>query len=100
MSLVTDDCIEGVLVLNSMEYWRIINDICDQHPEEDWYSINQDALNEEFLGLKSFKKFDIPKIFPPKTARRADNFKLFHIVNKEKFLWVKLKYDIGYSFLD
>lgn len=94
MSLVTDDPVEGVLVLDSMEYWRIINDICSQHPEEDWYLINQDTLNEEFLGLKSFKKFDMPKIFSPKMHRRVENFKLFNLVNKEKFLWAKLKYGI------
>ena len=100
MSLVIDDLIEGVLVLDGMEYWRIINDICSQHPEEDWYSISWDTLNEEFLGLKSINIFDMPKIFPPKMNRRVENFKLFNVVNKEKFLWIKLKYDIGHSFLD
>ena len=63
-----------------------MNDICNNNPENSWFLEAQDKLDEEFLGLGRPNKF----------LENADweQYKYFRIINKEKYLWVKLKYGI------
>lgn len=92
------DSPEDLIKIHTKTYWQIINDICSETPEEEWYMVARDNLDEKFLGLKhSITKelmSETPATFDPSTWSDAQVFKYFKIVNKEKFLWIKIKYGI------
>jgi hypothetical protein len=78
----------NIVAIPVRKYWEIINNICDNTPETDWYRCSETELEEKFLGLRfinnNYDKF--------KNERYLCKF--FKVINKEKWLWTKLKYDI------
>lgn len=86
-----------VVKIHTKKYWEIINDFCNNAPEEEWYLLPRDEIDEKFLGLRHTTWAELmqenisydPAIWPEDQVCR-----FFQIINKEKFLWVKLKYGI------
>ena len=89
---------EEIIKIHTKTYWNIINDICNKTPEIEWYLVARDDLDEKFLGLKHTIPKELmtetPATFDPSLWSDAQTFKLFKIVNREKFLWIKMIYGI------
>lgn len=72
-------------------YWRIMNDFCDSTLEEKWFYESEESLQMKWLGLKEIEISDSDFF------KRYEFFrdrKFFEIIDKEKFLWIKIKYEI------
>ena len=75
---------ENSLSIPSVQYWNLITELYSAHSESEWYSISQMELEKKWFGLKEI----------PIADEFFDNYKLFEIIDKEKYLWAKLKYGI------
>ena len=81
--------INEIVTIRADKYWEIFNDICNQIPEDEWWLVNRDVLDERFFGLRNCKT---PREHQSVVPWELD--KTFIIINKQKFLWIKLKYGI------
>ena len=79
----------NVVIIPVPKYWEIINNICDTNPEEEWFKIAESELEEKFLGLYYIKNDTYKSHFSEMQLS-----KFFRVINKEKYLWAKLKYGI------
>ncbi len=75
---------ENSLKIPSIQYWNLITELYSAHSEFEWYYATQMELEEKWFGLKEI----------PIADEFFDNYKLFEIIDKEKYLWAKLKYGI------
>lgn len=80
---------ESIVLIPAHTYWEIFNDICSKTPEDEWWLVSRDKLDEKFLGLRHHKAPDEHQSVVP-----WEQAKVFTIINREKFLWIKLKYGI------
>jgi hypothetical protein len=81
--------INEIVTIRADKYWEIFNDICNQTPEDEWWLVNRDVLDERFFGLRHCKhQCEHQSVVPWEID------KTFRITNKQKFLWIKLKYGI------
>jgi hypothetical protein len=72
-------------------YWRIMNDFYDSNLEKEWFYESEEILQMKWLGLKEIEISDSDFF------KRYEFFrdrKFFEVIDKEKFLWIKIKYEI------
>ena len=73
---------ENSVKIRDTVYWNVITQLYEQYPEAEWYEMSQMDLDQMWFGLK-----ELPTTF-------NSNFRLFEVVDKQKYLWSKLKYGI------
>lgn len=73
---------ENRVLIENIIYWNIYTQIFEEQEEYLWYEVSQIELDKNWLGLKEIDcKTDSPH-------------RVFEVVDKEKYLWAKLKYGI------
>lgn len=83
---------ENSVKIPSMKYWNVLTELFEQNREAQWYEVSQMDLDEMWLGLKEIPyqdrldRLDSPFVF--------DNYRFFEVLDKQKYLWAKLKYGI------
>jgi hypothetical protein len=82
---------ENSIQILDRTYWNIMNDFFDSIPEKEWFYEGEECLNVRWLGLKEIEISD--NDFFARYNFFKDR-KFFRIINKEKFLWIKMKYGI------
>ena len=75
---------ENSVKISSIKYWNVLTELFEQNPEATWYQISQMDLDEMWLGLKEISYEDSP----------FDSYRFFEVVDKQKYVWAKLKYGI------
>lgn len=75
---------ENSVKISSIKYWNVLTELFEQHREAEWYEVSQIQLDEMWLGLKEI----------PYEDSFFDNYRFFEVVDKQKYLWAKLKYGI------
>ncbi len=72
-------------------YWGIMNDFHNSTLEKEWFYESEQTLQLKWLGLKEIEISDHDFF------KRYEFFrdrKFFEVLDKEKFLWIKIKYEI------
>lgn len=73
---------ENSVLIENIIYWNIYTQIFEEQEEYLWYEVSQMELDENLLGLKEICcETDSPHRF-------------FEVIDKQKYLWAKLKYGI------
>ena len=78
---------ENSVKISSVKYWNVLTELFEQNREAVWYEVSQMKLDEMWLGLKEIPYrdgFDSP----------FDTYRLFEVVDKQKYIWAKLRYGI------
>lgn len=78
---------ENSVKISSIKYWNVLTELFDQNREAVWYEVSQMDLDEMWLGLK-----EIPYHYSLDSS--FDNYRFFEIIDKQKYVWAKLKYGI------
>jgi hypothetical protein len=73
---------ENSVKIRDTEYWNVVTQLYEQYPEAEWYEMSQMDLDQMWFGLK-----ELPTTF-------NSSFRFFEVVDKQKYLWAKLKYGI------
>ena len=82
---------EGEVSIREKLFWKIISDFYDSTPEKDWFYESEEFLYERWLGLKEIEISD-QDFFEKYHCFKY--VKIFQVLDREKFLWIKLKYGI------
>ena len=75
---------ENSVSIPIIQYWNLMTELYDAHSECEWYTVTQMELGEKWFGLKEIHHGD----------DSFGDFRFFEIIDKEKYLWAKLKYGI------
>ena len=75
---------ENSVSIPSAQYWNLITELYEAHSECEWYSVTQMDLEKKWFGLKEIHDED----------DAFGDSRFFEIIDKEKYLWAKLKYGI------
>jgi hypothetical protein len=75
---------ENSVSIPNIQYWNLITELYSTHSEFEWYSVSQMELEEKWFGLKEI----------PIPDEHFDNTRYFEVINKQKYIWAKLKYGI------
>ena len=78
---------ENSVKISSIKYWNVLTELYEQNREAEWYEVSQMDLNEMWLGVKEIPHQNMSDSY-------FDSYRFFEIINKEKYLWAKLKYGI------
>jgi hypothetical protein len=78
---------ENSVKISSIKYWNILTELFEQHSEALWYDVSQMELDKLWLGLK-----EIP--YEDNLGSYFDSHRFFEVVDKQKYLWAKIKYGI------
>ena len=78
---------ENSVKISSIKYWNVLTELFEQNREAEWYEVSQIELDKMWLGLK-----EIP--YQDSLDSPFDNYRFFEVLDKQKYLWAKLKYGI------
>ena len=78
---------ENSVKISSVKYWNVLTELFEQNREAQWYEVSQMDLDEIWLGLK-----EIP--YQDSLDSAFDSYRFFEVLDKQKYLWAKLKYGI------
>lgn len=73
---------ENSIKIYDILYWKVLAQLFEEHEESSWYDLSYDELDVIWLGLKEI------------SFETDSNHKVFEVVDKQKYLWAKLKYGI------
>lgn len=78
---------ENSVKIPSIKYWNVLTELYEQYREAEWYEVSQMDLDKMWFGLK-----EIP--YQNSLDSSFDGYRFFEVLDKEKYLWAKLKYGI------
>ena len=78
---------ENSVKISSIKYWNVLTQLYEEHREASWYEVCQMELDEMWFGLK-----EIPYHYSLDSS--FDNYRFFEIIDKQKYVWAKIKYGI------
>lgn len=73
---------ENSVKIHDILYWKAFTKLFEEHEENSWYHLSYVELDALWLGIKEIS-------FEADSGNR-----IFEVVDKQKYLWAKLKYGI------
>ena len=74
---------EDSVKISNILYWKVFTKLYQERPEAEWYEVSEMDLDKMWFGLK-----EIPYEIS------FDDYRFFEVIDKQKYLWAKLKYGI------
>ena len=75
---------ENSVKIQDILYWNVLTQLYEDRRESEWYELSQMELDEMWLGLKEIRY----------EGSFFDGYRFFEVIDKQKYLWARLKYGI------
>lgn len=73
---------ENNVKIQDILYWNVLTQLFQEYEESSWYELSDQELDVMWLGLKEI------------SFETDSGHTVFEVVDKQKYLWAKLKYGI------
>lgn len=73
---------ENSVKIQDILYWNVLSQLFQEHEEHSWYELSYVELDVMWLGLKEI------------SCETNSGHRVFEVIDKQKYLWAKLKYGI------